>query len=169
MAPSAPSDALRLQRATAADLAELNALILRSKAYWGYDADMMAIMAGVLKLDPEAVIAGRVLAAWSGTRAVGVVQVSQPYDTPGGRAQELDLLFIASEMIGSGLGRRLYAWALDQARAHECSRLDILSDPNARPFYVAMGARFVEERPSETVPGRWLPWLEHRLTAPTTS
>ena len=32
----------------------LNALILRSKAHWGYDAEMMAVMARVLTLDPDA-------------------------------------------------------------------------------------------------------------------
>mgnify|MGYP000636095896 CR=1 FL=1 len=53
--------------------------------------------------------------------------------------------------------------ALVQARAAQAVRLDILSDPFARPFYIAMGAAFIEDRPSKTVPGRVLPWLEHRL------
>ena len=32
----------------------VNAMILRSKAFWGYDADMMAKMETVLRLDPAA-------------------------------------------------------------------------------------------------------------------
>ena len=70
---------------------------------------------------------------------------------------------IAPEAIGSGLGKQLYDWALEQARLADAVSLHILSDPNARGFYTAMGARFVEDRPSELIPDRVLPWLEHRL------
>jgi GNAT superfamily N-acetyltransferase len=152
-----------LSRIAPDQLAAINALILRSKAHWGYDAAMMAIMEQVLRLDPNAAAAGRAIAAWADGEPVGVVQISEPYDDAGGRALALDLLFIAPETIGTGLGRRLYDWALDQARAAQAVRLDILSDPFARPFYTAMGATFIEDRPSKTVPGRMLPWLEHRL------
>jgi GNAT superfamily N-acetyltransferase len=143
--------------------AAVNALILRSKAHWGYDAALMAIMEQVLRLDPAAAAAGRALAAWAESEPLGVAQISEPYEDDRGRAIELDLLFIAPEAIGTGLGRRLYDWALDQARAADAVRLDILSDPFARPFYTAMGATFIKDRPSEAVPGRMLPFLEHRL------
>lgn len=142
----------------------INALILRSKARWGYDAAMMATMEQVLRLDEDAAKAGRAVAGWFEDLAVGVAQVSAPYEDARGRAMELDLLFIAPEAIGTGLGRRLYGWALDQARAAEADRLDILSDPNARGFYTAMGASYIKDRPSEVIPGRTLPWLEHRLS-----
>ena len=141
----------------------INAMILRSKAHWGYDAGMMEIMARVLRLDPEAAAQGRAVAAWAEGDPVGVAQIGELVDDDRGRAMDLDLLFIAPESIGTGLGRRLYGWALDQARAAGAIRLDILSDPYARPFYTAMGATYVEERPSRLVPGRMLPWLEHRL------
>lgn len=141
----------------------VNAMVLRSKAHWGYDATMMAIMERVLRLNPEAADAGRAIAAWAGDEPLGVVQISEPYKDDQGRAVALDLLFIAPESIGTGLGRRLYGWAVEQARAADADRLDILSDPFARPFYSAMGAVFIEDRPSDAVPGRMLPWLEHRL------
>lgn len=142
---------------------DINALILRSKAHWGYDAAMMATMEEVLRLDEDAAKASRAVAGWFEDLAVGVAQISARYEDERGRAMALDLLFIAPEAIGTGLGRRLYGWALDQARAAEADRLEILSDPNARGFYTAMGARYVEDRPSDLIPGRILPWLEHRL------
>lgn len=144
--------------------AALNTLILRSKAHWGYDAEMMAIMARVLMLDPDAMAAGRAMTGWRGAAALGVAQITEPFEEAGGRAMELDLLFIAPEAIGTGLGRRLYDWALDQARAAGCDRLVILSDPHAAPFYTAMGAARVEERASAVIPGRLLPVFEHRLS-----
>jgi GNAT superfamily N-acetyltransferase len=144
--------------------AAINALILRSKAHWGYDAEMMDAMARVLRVDMGAAAEGRAIAGWVDDQPVGVAQVSAPYEDARGQAMALDLLFIAPDAIGSGLGRRLYLWALDQARACEAERLDILSDPFARGFYTAMGASFIEERPSTIIPGRTLPWLEHRLS-----
>ena len=141
----------------------INALILRSKAHWGYDAAMMAVMARVLRLDPLAAAQGRAVAAWSEGDPVGMAQIGEPFEDARGPALDLDLLFIAPGAIGTGLGRRLYDWALDQARAAAVTRMDILSDPYARPFYTAMGAAYVEDRASALVPGRMLPFLEHRL------
>ncbi|MEQ8406122.1 MAG: GNAT family N-acetyltransferase [Oceanicaulis sp.] len=141
----------------------LNRLILRSKAYWGYDAEMMNIMARVLRLDPDAMATGRAMAGWRGGEPLGVAQISQPHEDERGRSMALDLLFIAPDAIGTGLGRILYDWAVTQARAAGCTRLDILSDPNAEAFYLAMGARKVADRQSQAVPGRTLPFLEHQL------
>jgi len=152
-----------LARITRSQQAVINALILRSKSHWGYDAQMMDAMARVLRIDLDAAAEGRAIGGWLDDQPLGVVQVSTPYDDARGRAMVLDLLFIAPEAIGTGLGRQLYCWALDQARAAEANRLDILSDPFARGFYTAMGASFIEDRPSEVIPGRTLPWLEHRL------
>ena len=157
------SEPPRLTRIAPEDAPAVEQLILRSKARWGYEAEMMAVMANVLRLDPDAIADGRAVAAWIGDAPAGVVQVSAPYEDPRGVAVQLDLLFIGPGAIGTGLGRTLYDWAAEQARAAGAVRLDILSDPNAAPFYTAMGAVHVEDRPSEVIPGRILPWLEHRL------
>ncbi len=141
----------------------INALILKSKAHWGYDAAMMEAMSRVLRVDMQAASEGRAIAGWFKGEALGVAQVSKPYETERGRAMELDLLFIAPQAIGSGLGRQLYIWAIEQARTSDARRLDILSDPFARGFYTAMGASYIEDRPSQVITGRTLPWLEHRL------
>ncbi|MEO1039798.1 MAG: GNAT family N-acetyltransferase [Pseudomonadota bacterium] len=153
----------RLSRIAENEIGALEQMILRSKAHWGYDAQMMAIMARVLRLDRAAIRSGRAIAAWMGEQAVGVAQISEPYRDERGAAVELELLFIDPVAIGSGLGRRLYTWALDQVHTSDAARLGILSDPFARPFYAAMGAVFIEDRPSDAVPGRTLPWMEHRL------
>jgi GNAT superfamily N-acetyltransferase len=142
----------------------VNAMILRSKAFWGYDADMMAKMETVLRLDPDAAAEGRAIAAFQTGAPIGLAQISAPYQSEDGPAVMLDLLFIAPEAIGSGLGKQLYDWALDQARMADAVSLHILSDPNARGFYTAMGASYIEDRPSRLTPGRMLPWLEHRLS-----
>ncbi len=153
----------RLARIAPDEIAAIEQLILRSKAQLGYEAEMMAVMARVLRLDRSAIEDGRAIAAWIGEAPAGVVQISPPYNDARGGAVALDLLFIGHGAIGTGLGRTLYDWAVEQARAAGALRLDILSDPNAAPFYAAMGAVHVEDRPCEVIPGRMLPRLEHRL------
>lgn len=152
-----------LKRIAPDHLDALNAMILRSKAYWGYGEAMMAKMETVLRLDPEAARNGRAIAAWSESVPLGIAQMCEPLSGQHPRRMDLDLLFIAPEAIGTGLGAALYHWALDQARASDAEIMGILSDPNARGFYTAMGAIFIEDRPSELIENRALPWLEHRL------
>ena len=154
---------IRLSRLEPDQFDAVNAMILRSKAYWGYGEDMMAKMETVLRLDPGAAKDGRAIAAWQEAAPIGLAQIGAPHDEAAGRSIMLDLLFISPDAIGTGLGKRLYDWALDQARMADADVLQILSDPNARSFYTAMGASFIEDRPSKLIPGRTLPWLEHRL------
>lgn len=154
---------IRLSRLEPDQFDAVNAMILRSKAYWGYGEDMMAKMETVLRLDPGAAKDGRAIAAWQEAAPIGLAQIGAPHDEAAGRSVMLDLLFISPDAIGTGLGKRLYDWALEQARMADADVLQILSDPNARSFYTAMGASFIEDRPSKLIPGRTLPWLEHRL------
>ncbi|PWE16809.1 GNAT family N-acetyltransferase [Marinicauda salina] len=159
MASSARADAPVLRPARSDERDALDALILRSKAWWGYDAAMMAVMARWLRADPDAIEDGRCRVAEAGEQRLGVAQLGRLENG----AVELELLFIDPAAIGSGVGRALYDWAREAARRAGATRMTILADPQSRGFYEAMGARFVEDRPSQAVPGRTLPWLEHPL------
>jgi GNAT superfamily N-acetyltransferase len=52
---------------------------------------------------------------------------------------ELLRMFMRSDLIGHGYGRKLWNHAIDQA-AHIRDRMLIMSDPGAIDFYSAMGA-----------------------------
>ena len=43
--------------------------------------------------------------------------------------------------------------------------MTILADPNAAAFYQRMGARFLQDAPSDAIPGRTLPLYELDLTS----
>jgi GNAT superfamily N-acetyltransferase len=75
------------------------------------------------------------------------------------------LLFVEPQAIGTGVGRALYHHVLATARALGFTALRIEADPNAEPFYRAMGARPVGVVPSGSIPGRELPVLEVALPA----
>jgi len=79
----------------------------------------------------------------------------------------LDLLYVAPEAMGRGVGALLFRDAV--ARARELGGgtvMTIDADPNAEPFYRRHGAVRVGEVPSEVIPGRMLPRLEVNLIRP---
>ncbi|GAA3893103.1 hypothetical protein GCM10022243_67610 [Saccharothrix violaceirubra] len=123
-------------RAGRPDEAEaLSALILRSKAHWGYDRAHLDACREVLRLRADEVTARRTLVAERGGTVVGVATVDgePPHGTIG-------LLFVEPDAIGSGVGRLLYRHVLDEAARVGFDEVTIESDPHAVGFYAAMGA-----------------------------
>jgi hypothetical protein len=114
----------------------------------------MAACRDELTIDAGDVAAKRVVVAEDGRGVRGVASL-----TGSAPAGELGLLFVEPEAIGSGVGRALYRHVLATARGLGFTRLRIEADPNAEPFYRAMGARPAGTGPSGSVPGRALPVL----------
>jgi len=150
-----------IRAAWVGEAAKLTALCVRSKAHWGYDVEFMRLSASALAVDEADITAGRVLvAADVEDRPVGMAAVLGKGDTV-----DLDALFVDPPAIGSGAGRALFAAALDLARGLGARRMTILADPNAAAFYERMGARFLQNAPSDAIPGRTLPLYEYDLTS----
>ena len=74
----------------------------------------------------------------------------------------LDDMFVAPELIGTGLGIRLWKHAVATAQAHEYSHFFIEADPNAEAFYVKLGAKRIGEIVSPSS-GRRLPLLRFNV------
>ncbi|MFK4221774.1 GNAT family N-acetyltransferase [Streptomyces sp. NPDC019890] len=131
----------------------LTALILRSKAHWGYDDAFLAACRDELTVAASEIAARRIVVAEEDTPVLGVASLEgePPHGT-------LGLLFVEPSAIGRGIGRTLYAYVLDTARELGFKRLTIDSDPHAEPFYRTLGARPVPTRTGA------LPRLEVTLT-----
>src|SRR3569833_879059 len=135
------------QRAARPDEAgTLSELILRSKAYWGYDEAFLAGCREDLRLRSGDVVARRTVVAERDGRVLGVATLDG--DPPHG---ELGLLFVEPDAIGGGVGRTLYHHLQEQTNQQNNTQLTIESDPNAEAFYLAMGADRVRQAP---LPGR---------------
>ena len=159
MGPEGASDGLRIRPARPEEAETLSALVLRSKAHWGYDAAFMAQVRDVLRVTPAAIRAGGIaVAADHDDRPLGMVSVSVS-----GPEAELELLFVDPAAMGQGAGRALWRHAVGVARAAGAASLWILADPGAEPFYRAMGAETVGRAPSDAIPGRTLPRMRADL------
>nr|WP_232328507.1 GNAT family N-acetyltransferase [Kibdelosporangium sp. MJ126-NF4]CEL22851.1 FIG01201438: hypothetical protein [Kibdelosporangium sp. MJ126-NF4]CTQ89991.1 FIG01201438: hypothetical protein [Kibdelosporangium sp. MJ126-NF4] len=143
------------------EAATLGELALRSKAHWGYDQAFLAACRAEFAYTPQDLARRRFVVAEQGQRLLGMYSID-------GRAPEGELgnLWLEPDVIGQGLGRRLWQHALDTARAEGFTVLRIDADPNAEGFYQAMGAVKVGEVPSGSIPGRVLPQLRIDLPTP---
>lgn len=133
----------------------LTALVIRSKAHWGYDEAFMAAAVPDLQFTENDIAESDVLVAERDGVLVGMVAVDD-------REARLGWLFVHPDAIGSGVGRALLGAALAHARERGIDALELDSDPHAEPFYTAHGAERVGTAPVAST-GRVLP----RLRIPT--
>ncbi|AUY51672.1 GNAT family N-acetyltransferase [Streptomyces sp. CB01881] len=151
---------MRIRPARPDEAERLTELALRSKAYWGYDEAFLEACREELTLDPAGIEPRRTAVAEADGRVLGFVTlVGTP---PEG---ELGMLFVEPDTIGRGVGRSLVAHLRAQAAALGFRRLTLDADPNAEPFYLAMGATRIGTTPSESIPGRELPLLALEIAA----
>ncbi|WP_042422931.1 GNAT family N-acetyltransferase [Streptacidiphilus anmyonensis] len=151
---------MRIRPALPAEAAALSELALRSKGYWGYGEAFLAACREELTLDGAELAARRAVVAEQDGRLLGLATLE---GTP--PVGELGMLFVAPEAIGRGVGRALYRHVAAAARELGCTRLELDADPNAEPFYRAMGAEVVGASPSASIPGRTLPRMAATLLA----
>jgi GNAT superfamily N-acetyltransferase len=135
----------------------LTALALRSKAHWGYDEAFMAACRDELTVRPGDTAGGRAVVAEEDGRILGFTTLSG--EPPEGA---LGMMFVEPDTMGRGVGGLLFEHTVTRARRLGFETLTIDADPNAEPFYTAMGAVRIGATPSGSIPGRELPLL--RLT-----
>jgi len=148
---SGKSTTIRAARQT--DAPELSVLAMRSKACWGYSREFMEACRAELTYDAAYLGEHEVYVLESDGRLIGFYSLER---LPG-TALELGALFVEPGDIGKGHGRQLVEHALDKAREAGASTIVIKGDPNARGFYLAMGATLAGETESRSIPGRMLP------------
>lgn len=144
-----PDVTFRAARPDEAD--ELTELVLRSKAHWGYSEEFMANCREELTIRADQLLPARITVAEAGGRVVAVASLEG--EPPEG---ELGSLFVEPAMIGKGVGRRFLQHMTDMARGVGFRTLVLDADPNAEPFYEAMGFVRVGVVPSGSIPGRTL-------------
>ena len=141
---------MHIRPARVDEAAALTELAMRSKAHWGYDEAFMAACRDELTILPEHVPGVDVAELDDGT-VVGMVRLGD---------SSIEDLFVEPDAIGTGVGKALMHHVARRAASEGMTRLAIDADPNAEPFYLAMGAVRVGESPSGSIPGRMLPKLD---------
>ncbi|WP_344049663.1 GNAT family N-acetyltransferase [Streptomyces thermoalcalitolerans] len=145
---------VRIRPARAAEAGTLTDLALRSKAYWGYDAQFMEACRDELTLAADEVTRRRAMVAERDGRILGFTTLEG--EPPAG---VLGMMFVDPQAIGRGIGRLLFEHTVATGRDLGFTRLTIDADPHAEPFYRAMGAVRTGNVPSGSIAGRVLPQM----------
>ncbi|WP_329580695.1 GNAT family N-acetyltransferase [Streptomyces sp. NBC_01361] len=129
----------------------LTDLALRSKAHWGYDAEFLASCREELTLGGAELVGLRAAVAERDGNVVGFTTLEG--EPPRG---VLGMMFVDPSAIGQGIGRLLFDHTVKTAQGLGFRQFTLDADPNAEPFYEAMGAVPVGVVPSGSISGRTL-------------
>ena len=149
-----------LRRARVEEAAQLTALALAGKRHWGYPAEWLALWRFDLTVTADYIRTQPVIVAEVEGAIVGFAGLLHAAE-----GDQLEHLWLRPDCIGQGLGRRLFAGIIDQARPAGMTELQIKSDPNAEGFYLKMGAVRTGEEVYELPGGirRVVPLLKFRI------
>ena len=160
MASVLPHKLRKLRPASENEASILTDLALRSKAFWEYDPEFLQACRDELTITPDCIARNVVFVIEEQGRAVGFYSLEKRAED----SVELVHLFVEPDAIGSGCGKQLLKHAFETAKSLGCEVLMISSDPNAEPFYEAMGAIRIGETESTVTSGRSLPLLRVDLS-----
>ncbi len=149
---------MKIRKARIEERDQINAMIMRSKAHWGYDDAFMAACRDELSLSAERLLSDDLRVLANDNAVAGTVELVMD-----GQEAHLYKLFVDPDVIGSGAGRILYEWALARAKSFNATAMLIDADPDASEFYEYMGAKTIGKTPSGSIPGRFLPLMRHEL------
>jgi GNAT superfamily N-acetyltransferase len=160
VALEANNTGVRFRRVSAEDSRELTALVMQSKAVWGYSDAQMQVWRPGLEISVESLGARPACIAEVDGRIAGFYTLIES-----GEEWDLEDLWVFPDYMRSGIGRALLKHAADVAAAGGATSLRIESDPHAERFYIACGATRIGtvSAPIDGEPGRVRPVLRLSL------
>jgi GNAT superfamily N-acetyltransferase len=154
-------DAVRVRRATARDARRLTRIVRSSRAYEGPYAPMIAgYRIGPDYIETHEVFVaveltgGRGASGSNADPAAGSERVLGFYALLLAPA-ELDLMFVADDAQGRGIGRLLVAHLTDRAREAGLTGVRVVAHPPAEGFYLGVGARRTGTEPANPPAVMW--------------
>lgn len=141
---SAPEDnemekKLLFRRARADEANALGEMTIAGVSYWGTDEEFPELVEDLRKNGlptPDYIKESPVYVLEKEGQLIGFYGLE---DREG--YIEMRYLFLDTDYIGKGYGKKLWEHAVKEAKKSKFDRMRILSDPNSGDFYAAMGAK----------------------------
>ncbi len=143
------------------DADTITALTLASKRSNGYDDAFMKACVDELSVSADDLARDHHWLAQDGTTLRGYVCLSIDAETRTGIVKSF---FIDPHSKRQGIGRLLWQTLLDAAHDANLKHLTLDADPDAVPFYEALGFEIIGRTPSGSIAGRTLPLMRHILS-----
>lgn len=134
---------------------ELSNLALSSKATWSYSEEFIQACKEDLTITEQYIKNNYVYVLEEKQEIIGFFSFQRK------EAESLDFLYLDPKYKGKGYGRILWESVIQKATALNMKSFTIDSDPNAKGYYIKMGAKLIGEIPSTVFKDRLLPLLQY--------
>ncbi len=136
----------------------LTDIAIKSKAYWGYTHKQIESWREDLTVTPEMFQKYNICKYLVDNQIAGFY-ILEEVDK---KTSNLKFLFISPDFIKKGIGYQLLQHAIISSKEQNYHVMQVLSDPNAEPFYAKHGFKEVGKEKS-SIPNRFLPIMQKEL------
>lgn len=151
---------MTIKQASIHDSEDLTEITKKSKAYWGYSDEQIALWSEVLTITKEYMETSSIYKLVVDAKIIGYY--SFIYENK--HTVKLDNLFVLPDFIGKGFGKILLDDFLLHINDKGIKKVILQSDPNAEMFYKRFG--FIKTGQIETsIKDRYLPVMELNITS----
>lgn len=145
---------MKIRKALVSEANELSELALHSKATWNYSEEFILACKEDLTITDEYIKNNFVYVLENDNMKIGFFSFLR-------NDKALDFLYIHPRYKGKGYGKILWKFVIEQANELGIKSFTIDSDPNAKGYYLKMGAKLIGETPSTVFEDRLLPLLKY--------
>ncbi|MEN1937475.1 GNAT family N-acetyltransferase [Paenibacillus sp. 102] len=134
---------------------ELSHIALISKATWDYSEEFIQACKEDLTITEDYIVNNYVYVLENEGIKIGFFSFLRKQE------DALDFLYLHPNYKGKGYGKLLWQSVVEKAAELGIKSFTIDSDPNAKGYYIKMGAKLIGETPSTVFKGRVLPLLQY--------
>lgn len=154
---------MKIRKALASESELLTKITLNAKRYWNYPEEYIQLWKEDLTITADYIKSNLVVVCMDRKEIVGYFSIIiEEYSSLSEQQAFLDNLFIDPRFIGKGIGTKLLNEALNWCNRNEIDQLFVVSDPNAKGFYLKSGFSYLSER-ATNIPQRTLPLLVYNI------
>ncbi|MFK4306969.1 GNAT family N-acetyltransferase [Bacillus mycoides] len=147
---------MKIRKALLSEANELSELALHSKATWNYSEEFILACKGDLTVTEEYIKNNFVYVLENDNTKIGFFSFLRDDNA-------LDFLYIHPRFKGKGYGKILWENVIEKAKELGLKSFTIDSDPNAKGYYLKMGAKLIGETSSTVFKNRLLPLLQYEV------
>ncbi|MEG0772813.1 GNAT family N-acetyltransferase [Clostridium sp.] len=148
---------INIYGANVCDSKVLTNLAIRSEAYWGYDFEFMENFKAIYKVSEEFISNNPTFIMKEDENIIGFYGL---LIEKSGIA--LEYFFIEPKYIGKGYGKELWKHVMKTCESLDVVEFEIVTSPQAKDFYIKLGAKLQGEVESLVAKGRIIPRLIYR-------
>ncbi|KYO65532.1 hypothetical protein ATZ99_15680 [Thermovenabulum gondwanense] len=143
-----------IRPATEREARILSELAVKSEAYWGYDEEYMEKFKEKYRVTEEYIKNSPVFVLEDKNKILGFYGLLFEKDEV-----NLEFFYIDADYIGKGYGRMLWGHLVDYCKEKGIKSFTFVTSPEAKGFYIKMGAEYLGEVESLVKKGRIIPGL----------